>query len=753
VVTRTNGLSSLNAVTVQIGLPPGAGVTQVTPSTQPLATPIQDAIDAAGPNDLILVPPGQYAEMVIMWKPVRLQGWGEGSIINALKAPTEKLAIWRAKVESLIQSGSVNLLPGQEVTFGGPEPEVLFNEEGAGILVLTASAGVNSFNLPDNRGARSDGFTITGADTGGGIVVNGNAPYMEISNNRIINNSGFFSGGIRVGHPEVVSDQGGGITYTDAHNDFTRVHNNQVVQNGSLDGAGAGITMCTGSDSYEVAGNFVCGNFTMGQGGGIGHLGLSDRAEIEGNGLSGPVPLIKENVVIFNEIFNQLQSVSGGGILISGGAPLAPNNLSPGSGNVRVISNLIQGNAASAGDGGGIRLSLINGQDVAANPNNTPPPGPDDPPQWYAVDVFNNMIVNNVAGMAGGGISLQDAANARVINNTLANNDSLGTAGEAFSPGNPNQSNPQPAGIVSRRHTGSLIAAIGSPADPRLASDFSNPQLEDNIVWDNRSFFFFIQSGTPGDPNAPSVFGLCPDLGTLGLSCPVVTPPGEIAVLGTAGSMTCNNCLQSGGPDPLFVQEYHNGNRGSVAQPELTTAIQAPPAFDEGGNFIRPRFGPLSINVDLDSGTTGVQVSNYHIQSGSPAVNAGTDLTGTFSDLETDYDGDVRPGGGGVEIGADEIAEGGGAAAADRVAITSATYYPRLRVLEVIATTDAPAGSVTMTAHWNDGDQDRSANLSRRFGRYLSRSRRTGAPVGRVTVTSTGGGSDTAAVTLPSRRP
>jgi len=56
--------------------------------------------------------------------------------------------------------------------------------------------------------------------------------------------------------------------------------------------------------------------------------------------------------------------------------------------------------------------------------------------------------------------------------------------------------------------------------------------------------------------------------------------------------LTCDSssCIDSTGADPAFVRPYVNGARSSVLQPELTTAIQTPAAFDEGGNFIRPVF-------------------------------------------------------------------------------------------------------------------------------------------------------------------
>lgn len=644
VVTRDNGRSSVNGVTLQVGgTPPVIVAAPSAPNVFPGA--IQSAIDAADPNDLILVAPGAYSEMLIMWKPVRLQGSGEGTLINAVKTPPDKLAAWRQALETRLNAGDFDLVPGQLAGFApGVMAEPFSSEEGAGVLVVAKADTADPDSFTSNPGARIDGFTIRGADTGGGIVVNGYADYLEISNNLIINNNGFFNGGIRVGHPFLTTqDVEGVVTRTDSDNDFVRISNNQISLNGGFDGAGGGVSLYNGSDNYEVAGNFVCGNFTLGDGAGIGHLGLSNGA-------------IRDNTILFNENFNQLVTVNGGGISVSGNAPIGcavipdtgapdpacladPNfNLSPGAGSIAIERNRIQGNSAGVGDGAGIRLSRINGQDLVEVVDDAVVPT--DPGLWYTVDIINNMIVNNVAALAGGGISIRDALRVSILHNTIARNDSAATAGEAFTPGSPSQSNPQSgAGIVSREHSLELASFL-----PGGEAPFSDPELINNIIWQNRQFYFLVNDTDP----ANVLFGLCPDIDNIGLGCGTTPVFSDLGVIPAAlGSLDPgNSLLTDGGLDPLFFAEYFNGNRQStITIPETTTAIAPTVAFDEGGNFIRLRYGPLT-ETRLD---TGLPYGDYHIAPTSPAFNAGDD-----AGVGDDFDGQPRPQLGGFDIGADE---------------------------------------------------------------------------------------------------
>jgi hypothetical protein len=643
VVTNAAGFSSPMGVTLTLtGYGNGSylsRVHEVFQSQSDNATPIQDAIDAASPGDTILVTAGTYNEIPIMWKPLYLQGAGAYSTtINARSAPTEIVANWHAKMDSLLGLNGgdafIDLLPGQEIV-----PGLFATEAAAGVTVVAPQFGDSSFGNSNNHRSRIDGFKITGASTGGGIFVNGYVNYLYASNNLITGNQGTFGGGIRLGHPTLTVEVDGGLVHDDAHNDSIRIRHNMITQNGGMNGAGGGISIYTGADDYRVNNNLICGNFAATDGAGIGHLGKSARGRIE------------DNTIIFNQSFRQSPGfeTDGGGILIAGKDVLADNvglnpmSLSDGSGHdIRIYRNLIQGNQAGAGDGGGIALRSVNGTDIENDPN--------DVKQWNQILIRNNSIVNNMAGLAGGGISLRDAVRVNIQHNTIANNESTATAGAAFET-DPEVSTPQPAGIVARAHSPTVADAI-ELTNNRYGRGYSSPILTDNIIWHNRSSHYVLNTNE-------LVFDVYSDLGI------VPEPTANWRLTPRASLLSNANGYHSDNMDDIdvagtqvFVEAYLNGNPRIGPSPQEFNTIQVAPALDEGGNWIDVRYAPLSINdvVAIDGsasfGGTGLDTpSDYHLFAGSVAID---NATGGRSGSDIDRD-PLGVSGDGLDMGSDEV--------------------------------------------------------------------------------------------------
>src|ERR1019366_6084674 len=147
---------------------------------------------------------------------------------------------------------------------------------------------------------------------------------------------------------------------------------------------GGGVTFCTGNDYYKFNYNWVCGNVSAGEGGAMVHLGEIFNGDIE------------HNSILFNQSSNPTIPTNGGGIMVQGTAdtdPVCPGvadadcppGLSDGTGPGLVINaNLIQGNAAESGSGGGIRFQGVNGTEVGNFPLLSS--------QWNSVSVTNNII-------------------------------------------------------------------------------------------------------------------------------------------------------------------------------------------------------------------------------------------------------------------------------------------------------------------------------------------------------------------------
>jgi hypothetical protein len=571
-----------------------------------------------------------------------------------------------------------------------------------------------------------DGLGITDSSQGGGgIFVHGWAHNLQIANNRIYSNAGTLSGGINLGQGEFAPSYIQGSTtnappgscvtsgvVTNAElpyceNMNVNIHNNDISLNSSTGdelfsgtpaGAG-GVSICTGSDYYKFNYNWVCGNLSSGDGGGIGHMGFSYNGDIE------------HNSILFNQSLNPTIPANGGGILVEGTPDVDPTcgattdqdcvptagSVGPSDGigpNLVINANLIMGNAAEAGSGGGLRLQNINGSDVLAFPTN--------PSRWFSPTITNNIIADNVAGWDGAGISMVDALNTNIINNTIVSNSTTASAGILFTTiGYPLASSeganciigtetscPQVSGLVSIQNSSILQSNLpatvvcppnhyaGTSATNGTCKKFSYPLLENNIIWQNSAYYIGVGAlSAQYQQNVVSLYnafttGLAPTQSATG-QCVTGVSYWEIGVRGDTGpanhgsgiTLAPTYTIMTDASDypgshnlatnPSFVSQYCDGSRtppefgasGWAVPPGIADATVPNPIFnltpvatvDEGNNWINMRWGPLS----LLNPVTNTVLGNYSL---SAALDNVLTTEQNFSLVpKLDFFGNPRP--------------------------------------------------------------------------------------------------------------
>jgi len=783
VITAANGKQSIDTVTVTIG--------GKTPIHVHASDSIQGAINRAAPGDLIIVDPTfapsatapagttcagvtaptatcvasptAHNELLLMWKPVRLQGVGAASsIINANTHPAGKLDPWREQVDCLFglaTSGTpngwsnacgagwtafvatannpqVDRLPleatvGWDAGLNGnlaellQEPSLMGALEGAAITVLSKGADFHGANPWDPTllagfptgttlltantcGSNTfpssfwcnpssiDGLGITNSSQGGGgIFVHGWGHNIQIANNRVNNNTGTLTGGISVGQGEYPpaymqgsatnaapgSCQSSSVTNVQlpyCHDLNVNVHNNAITLNSSTGdelfsatpaGAG-GVSFCTGSDNYKFNYNWVCGNLSTGDGGGVGQLGFSYNGDIE------------HNSILFNQSTNPTIAANGGGLLIMGSpdvdppcstvdqdcvSPLGSVGPSDGAGPGLVINaNLIMGNAAESGTGGGLRLQNINGSEVINFPTT--------PAQWYSVNVTNNIIANNVAGWDGAGVSLVDALNVNFINNTVMSNDTTASSGVLFNtlgapiassqgpcttPPSGVQPSPcvttstnKPAGLVSIQNsavlTANLPATITCPAGHYAGTTANNgtcrrvsyPLLANDVFFQNRPFHITVGSLGTGTLNQQNVVALVPTLNQTatgqcvsgsGVSYWDIGVRGDTGPGNHASTVTLNPtysiltsiagynsaAAHNSASNPAVVRQYCNGSR--VPPENGGMGYQVPPGISDA-TVPNPIFN-LTPAATVDEGNNWINIAWGPLSMTNPATN------------------------------------------------------------------------------------------------------------------------------------
>ena len=589
-ITASNGKSTVNGLKYHVT---GTGYNPLVYEVGPGKTyaTIQAAVNAAAASTssrprLVVVYPsasGIYLENVVVNAKMNLQGVGPGgSYANATK-------VLGSVIDGRGVSGDDPYAEAWRVftaglTWSGNQSIT----EGPVVYVVAQDGNFNNTNP-----ASIDGFTIQGGDQ------QGFPNQLEANANPDLH--------------EITGVQGGGI-YVNGYARYLQITNNILQSNGGSYGGAIrlgtpnlpGVFNDSQNDFIRIANNRILANGSTNLAGAVAIFSGTEGYEVTGNDICGnfsaeygggishyglsPNGSIHHNRIYFNRSYDE-----GGGVMIAGELPADPDLLSTGAGPVNVYANLIQNNLAND-DGGGLRFLM------AGN---------------FPYNVYNNIIVNNISTHEGGGVSLNDAPNVRFFNNTVMKNITTATAMTSMG-------QPAPAGLSTSRNSNLLQATL-----PGASPIFSNPLLFNNIFWDNRAGTFVGSTvagiGLAGDPNPVNQWDLGVSDG-IGLLSP--TNSMMQVTTGTVGSPT--NIV---GVNPNVVATYD-------------TTVRALPWR---GN---PRFVDI-LMVTTDA--TPDLLGDYHITAASSAFNLGSASKSGVNAPSDDFDRDVRPAKGGFDSGADEI--------------------------------------------------------------------------------------------------
>ena len=419
--------------------------------------------------------------------------------------------------------------------------------------------------------------------------------------------------------------QGGGIGVSSSANVVIR--NNEVYSNvattGSGRGEGAGV-WASSADDVQITGNDIYSNTGNDNGGGI-HVRASDDVQISENlihgnvgaqrqdGVGGGINLfwVEGALIQNNAIYNNIGTDSSWSddTGIGGGVYMVESR------QIVVANNTITGNVANRnymGTGGG--LSIYSSQDVLVSQNliydNVAAPESNDSPlstggglrvsyRSTGITLTNNIVIRNQAPAGGDGLALIGRGDlpvtATLLHNTIADNGTAGGQAQQVtaSVGN-SETSVNPAGL----------APVGpGRAELRLLADANPPSRQ--------------RSGALAQTEAQ---GILVDVYT---------------------TLSGINTILSG--HTLGISVTHPAS--STVDMDYTLWWDNVTNYSSGVADTNDRSGAPTFVSSV--------VWDYHIGSGSAAIDQGTD-----AGVTTDFDGDARPHGAGYDIGADEYTGG-----------------------------------------------------------------------------------------------